>query len=89
MPSASPTATAHVVFTAVLKVALAGTPPCYPSPGLNVAAGDSTVGGTLTWEMLGSATQAQVAAQRECLRADNRLGEIQEQVVTGPPGGRK
>lgn len=88
VPTSSPEPTSHVIFTAVLKVAVTGRPPCYPRPGLNVAAGDTTVGGTLTWEMLASATQAQVAAQRDCLRGDDRLGDIQERLVTGPPGGR-
>jgi hypothetical protein len=81
--------TTHVVFTAVSSPALPGPPPCYPRPGLNVATGTADALATYGWEMFGSATPAQVAAQRECLRHVAGLSGLSERVVTGPPGGRK
>jgi hypothetical protein len=84
-----PTMTTHVVFTAVSTAALPGPPPCYPRPGLNVATGASDTRATFGWEMFGSATPAEVAAQRDCLRHVTALVELSEQVVTGQPGGRK
>ncbi|MCW2572224.1 MAG: hypothetical protein JWO88_2282 [Frankiales bacterium] len=83
-----PTVTTHVVFTAVSKAALPGPPPCYPRPGLNVATGAADPGASFGWEMLGSATPAEVAAQRACLGHVAGLADLSERVVTGPPGGR-
>jgi hypothetical protein len=87
--SPKPVITTHVVFTAVSKVALPGQPPCYPRPGLNVATGAADAGATFGWEMLSSATPAEVAAQRACLGQVAGLADLSERVVTGPPGGRK
>ena len=82
-------ATRHVVFEATPDPPIAGEPPCYRMPGVNGASGTSDRGGGWAWEMLGSATQAQVAAVRECLSRDPRIGPISAQVVTAVPGGRK
>jgi hypothetical protein len=84
-----PVITTQVVFTGISKAALPGPPPCYPRPGLNVATGAGDPGATFGWEMFGSATPADVAAQRDCLRGVAGLVALSERLVTGPPGGRK